>query len=441
MVMLNSGRTEVALVRDILLPKMQTERARLDDIDKWMRWDPNEIQVPRTAAQEKKYLAQLSESPWLMLVVNTLSQQLIAETARSSETDDVDALMRPWFRNRMQSRQRAIHHAACGYGYAYTTVMPGDNGAVIRGYSPRDMYAVYQDPVVDEYPEFAIRKRGDHYLLIDSEAVHTLGMENGQLVYISHEIHGVGIVPVVRYSNAIDLEGRMPGEVEPYIGVAKRINQTTNDRMLVQHHNSWKVRTATGLDSDASADDKAKEKLRLGQEDMLVGGEGVQFGTLDETSVEPLTKAEDKDVGTLAAVSQTPAHSLTGNMINLSADAITEARAMLDTKAGQRKLAYGDSHAQTLRLAAHIENRERDAQDFTIQMQWADLESRSMSQAADALGKMATMLGIPPEMLWDRIPTVTAQEAVKWREYREKHPPADVVLANALKNQSNGADG
>lgn len=431
----------VGLVTDVLLPGMQKERAELDVIDKWMRWDPNEVQMPRTAAQEKKYLAKLSETPWLMLVVNTLSQQLIAETARSSEVDDVKALMTPWFRNRMQSRQRAIHHAAVGYGYAYTTVMPGDAGSVIRGYSPRDLHVVYQDPVVDEYPVYGLRKRGDHYLLIDEEAVHTVGMEDGRIVYITHDIHDVGVPPIVRYSNAIDLEGRTPGEVEPYVGVAKRINQTTNDRMLIQHHNSWKVRTATGLDGEGSPEDKAKEKLRLSQEDILVGGPDVQFGTLDETSVEPLTKAEDKDVGTLAAVSQTPAHSLTGNMINLSADAITEARAMLDTKAGQRKLAFGDSHSQTLRLSAHIEGRERDAQDFTLQMQWADLESRSMSQAADALGKMATMLGIPPEMLWDRIPTVTAQEAVKWREYRDKNPSADVILANALKQQSNGVDG
>ncbi len=46
------------------------------------------------------------------------------------------------------------------YGYSYTTVMPGvldadagtQGAAVIRGRSPRDMYAVFADPVEDEYP-------------------------------------------------------------------------------------------------------------------------------------------------------------------------------------------------------------------------------------------------------------------------------------------------
>lgn len=439
MVMSHSG--VVTLATEVLLPGMLSEKPILDEIDKWMRWDPEEVQLPRTAAQEKKFLAKLSETPWLMLVVNTLSQQLIAETVRSSEIDKVDPLWGPWLRNRMASRQRAIHKAAVGYGYAYTSVMPGDTGAVIRGYSPREMFAVYQDAAVDEYPEYSIRRKGDHYYVLDGEALYTLGMEDGRLVYIEHKTHDVGVTPVVRYSNEIDLEGRTPGEVQPYIRTAQRINQTTNDRLLIQYNNSWKVRTATGLDSDVPQEQRAAEKLRLSQEDILTGGEGVEFGTLDETSVEPLTKAAEADVGTLAAVSQTPAHALTGNMINLSADAITEARAMLDTKAGQRKLAFGDSHAQTLRLAAHIENRPRDAADFTIQIQWADLESRSMAQAADALGKMSTMLGIPPEMLWDRIPTVTTQEATQWRTYKQANPSAEYVLADSLRRQSNGVDG
>lgn len=431
----------VTLATEVLLPKMQTERQELDRIDKWMRWDPEEVQVPRKATEEKKFLAKLSETPWLMLVVNTLAQQLVAESVESSRHDVSSTVWGPWIRNRMQSRQRAIHHAALGYGYAYTTVLPGDQGAVIRGRSPRDMFAVYQDPVTDEYPAYTIRKSGDHYFILDEEAEYTLGNEDGRLIYITHQVHGVGVPPVVRYSNAIDLEARTPGEVEPYIGVAKRINQTTNDRMLIQHHNSWKVRTATGLDADKSADDREREKLRLAQDDILVGGEGVDFGSLDETSVEPTMKAAKADVETLAAVSQTPAHSLTGNMINLSAEAITEARAMLDNKAMQRKLAFGDSHAQTLRLAAHIENRAQDAADFSLQIKWADLESRSMSQAADALGKMATMLGIPPELLWDRVPGVPADVAEKWRKYAREHPRPEQQLADALSRQSNGADG
>jgi hypothetical protein len=429
------------LANNVLIPGWQLERQRLDLIDNWYRWDPDKVRVPAHADQEEKYLRDLAETPWLGLVVTTVAQQLVGELIRSGDGRDVDPIWKPWQRNRMPSRQRAIHRAALAYGYAYTTVMPGDTGAVIRGYSPRDMYAVYQDPVEDEYPMYYLRVRGSHYIVVDEEAVYTLGMENAGLTFIEYKLHNAGVCPAVRYSNQIDLEGRTPGEVEPFIPLAKRINKTTFDRLLVQHHSSWKVRTATGLEDPKDDADNERRKLVLRQNDILTGGEGVHFGTLEETSPEGLIKAGETDIETLAAVSQTPAHALTGKMINLSADAITEARAMLDLKAGERKVGFGDSHVQTLRLASHVEGRHEDAEDFTLVMDWADLESRSMSQAADALGKMATMLGIPPEKLWDRVPGITPDIAKGWLEYKKLNPSADEQLAAAINTQSNGTDG
>lgn len=434
----------VELAHDVLIPGLTNERPMLDRVDSWFRWDPEKVEVPNRAAQEEKQLRDLSETPWLSLVVTTIAQQLVAELVRSSEVAETSAIWKPWQRNRMQSRQRAIHRAALAYGYAYTTVMPGDSGAVIRGYSPRQMFAVYQDSVVDEYPMYYVRKIGNRYEIVDESAVYTLierqtdrGM---RLEYVEHREHRVGVAPAIRYSNQIDLEGRTPGEVEPFIPLAKRINKTSFDRMLAQHFNSWKVRTATGLEKPATREEGEQQKLLLRQQDILVGDEGVTFGSLPETQLDGFINAWESDVEALAAVSQTPAHALTGKMINLSADAITEARSILDLKANERKIGFGDSHAQTLRLAAHVEGRERDAADFSLSIQWADLGSRSLSQAADALGKLATQLGIPAEKLWDRIPGVSAEDVTSWLKWRDDHPPEASLLASALRGQINGSD-
>lgn len=440
----------VELAQDVLLPGAQVEWQRLDLIDNWYRWSPEKLKLPEQANAEHRQIRDIAETPWLTLVVTTVAQQLVAETARSISGRKLDAFWAPWQNNRMPSRQRAIHRAALAYGYSYTTVLPGvldssgdsKSSAVIRGRSPRDLFAVYQDPVEDEYPMYYLLKRGNHFLIVDEEAVYTLGNgTSGKLEYIEHSIHGVGVAPAIRYSNQIDLQGRTPGEIEPFIPLAKRINKTTWDRLVNQHFNSWKVRTATGLEEPKDEEEARKRKLLLMQGDILTGGDGVEFGTLPETSPEGLIKAEERDVNTLAAVSQTPAHSLTGNMINLSADAITEARAMLDMKAGERKVGFGDSHAQTLRLAAHVEGREEDAADFNVVIDWTDFQSRSMSQAADALGKLATQLGIPPEKLWDRIPGVTPDIADGWLRYKQQNPSAEEQLANALRGQASGADG
>jgi hypothetical protein len=56
----------------------------------------------------------------------------------------------------MDARQTGIHRAAMQYGAAYATVLPGDTGPVIHGYSPRRMTAIYQDPEIDDWPFMAI---------------------------------------------------------------------------------------------------------------------------------------------------------------------------------------------------------------------------------------------------------------------------------------------
>lgn len=434
------------LANDVLIPAAQAEWGRLDVIDGWMRWNPQQIEVPNHASKEQRDLRDLAESGWMRLVVTSLNQQLFAEhcsssTRKPAKGEIVAPIMGPWMRNRMESRQRAIHRAALAYGYAYSTVMPGDLGSVIRGRSPRDMYAVYQDPVVDEFPMYYLLKSGTNgFLVVDEEAQYRLQRENGKLVYVTHDYHDNGYAPAVRYSNQIDLEGRTPGEVEPLIKEAKRVHKTTYDRLLQQHFNSWKVRYATGLDMPDDPAERDRIKLLLEHSSILVGEEGVTYGTLDQTLLDGIIHAEDRDVETFAAVAQTPAHALTGKMANLSADAISESRAMLDLKAGERKLGFGDSHVQTLRIAAHQEGREEDANDFTLRMEWRDLGSRSLTQAADALGKMATMLGIPPEMLWSRLPGVSPDEAARWKRYAEEHPSAETRLANALRVQADGPD-
>lgn len=430
----------IELANDLLIPEHQQIKRELDVIDGWWHTDPEKIDLPNKTSQEHRELRALSEDRWLALVVTTVAQQLAVEGIRSTRKDfDVDAMWRPWLRNRMKSRQKAIHYSAIGYGYAYTVVKPGDTGAVIRGRSPREVYAIYADASVDEYPMYYMDTRNG-VTITDEEADYILANDHGRLVLTETRIHGVGVAPLVRYSNNIDLEARTPGEVEPYIPTAKRINKTTYDRMLTQHHNSWKIRTATGLDDPGTSEGREEQKLLLRQGDILTGGEHVQFGSLPETSLDGFTAAKKDDVQTLASTSQTPSHALTGDIINLSADAITEARSMLDLKAGERKLAFGDSHAQTLRLSAHIEGRADDAADFSLDTQWADLESRSMNQAADALGKLSTMLGIPPELLWDRIPSVSADEAKMWKEFRKNNPTDQQLLASALRGQANGTD-
>jgi hypothetical protein len=431
----------LALAQDRLIPVYETEKRHLDWIDQWYRWDPEKAPLPRQADKEAKYLLDLARTPWLGLVVTTVAQMLYLERIysgqRSAEDVSLDDHWGPWQRNDMESRQIPVHRAALAYGLSYTVTLPGVPGAVIQGVSPRQGLAVYADVADDEFPMYFLWKKPQakaiHWRVLDEEKVHFLAQDDpgSRLEYIEERPHDMGVCPAVRYANQLDLEGRAPGDIEPLIPTAGRINKTDYDRLLAQHYNSWKVRTATGLDESANT---SETKMRLRQQDILTGGEGVQFGTLDETSLEGFIKAHESDLETLAGTSQTPV-SAYGKLVNVSAEGLVEMRASLRAKVLERQKSFGGSHVRTLRLAAIAEGRDVDAADFTIEGRWADVEAVTMAQAVDALGKASQMLGVPGQLLWDRIPGVDLTTAQSWRKWTEEHPSPDEVQAQAVARQ------
>lgn len=428
------------VVRDQLFPAWRRERERLDDIDRWYRWEQKPIQLPRKATPELRALAELSKTPWLGLVVTAAAQCMYVDNYRSpidtdGPTEGWTGPWRTWHANDFDQRQGQVHRGALGYGYSFVTVLPGANGdgptSVMRGVSPRKMYAVYGEPAEDDWPMFAMRvdvqdDKSHLVRLYDEEAVYFLSVDStgDKVEFIEWRRHGAGVTPVVRYTNMLDLDGRSPGEVEPFIPAAARINKTAFDRMLTQHYASWKVRYATGMAEPDDEEEKNRKKLQLRQDDILVAEDpDTNFGTLDATPLDGFISAWRSDIEALAAVSQTPTHALTGQLVNLSAEALAAARASLTQKVYERQRSFGKSHAQALRLAAALEGDESHAADVMGRVTWQDMEIRSMSQAVDALGKAAQMLKVPVQALWARIPGVEKSDVDEWLEMAQQADP------------------
>lgn len=430
------------LVIKDLYPQWLVERERLDVVDSWLGSNHPTPYTPKTATTEYKRLADRSSTPWLGLVVTSVAQALYVEGYRSPSEQADSSGWRRWQVSGLDARQIAVHRSALGYGSAYVTVLPaqspltGETVAMIRGVSPRQMMAFYNDPAGDEWPLYALRvkktKSGQDMELYTPTDIrrYRATTTGGNITFAGSTPHKARVCPVVRFTNMLDLEGRTPGEVSPFIPVAARVDQTTFDRLLVQRFASWVVRTVSGLSLSDSAEvtgeTAAEAKLRLSVEQLLVAEDpDTKFGTLAATPLDGFIAAHEADIKALAAVTQTPAHELLGSLANLSAEALAAARASLTAKVEERKHSFGESWEQALRLAGFVDGDQAAAQDLDSQVRWKDTEIRSLAQAADALGKLAQMLSVPVELLWEKIPAWTQQ---------------DVERAKALAAQGGGLE-
>lgn len=442
------GERAFATPRDVetyvtktLWPAFEAERSRLRLIDLWYKGEQANPNVPRGATSELRNLLALSKTPWLGLVVTTIAQAMYCDGYRSPEAKANSSQWRTWNANSFDVRQIAIHRAALAYGYSFAVALPGlgpdgeTKTSVLRGVSPQRMFAVWEDPAADDWPIYAMKvepERGGTVELkvLDDTYVHTLIRNADGVVWQKSEAHSAGVCPVVRYCNQLDLDGRTPGEVEPFIPVASRIDKTLFDRLMVQHFNSWKVRYISGMANFADTEEEANaKKFKLRQNDILVSEDpDTKFGTLDETNLAGFIESASADIESLAAVAQLPNHLLTGKMVNLSAEALAAARAPLTQKVHERQVSFGAAHSQLLRLSAKLEGDLDAANDVMARITWQDVEVRSLSQAVDAYGKAAQMLGIPRRYLWGRLPGVTQSDVEEWIDHALDDDPLDKFL-------------
>lgn len=135
-------------------------------------------------------------------------------------------------------------------------------------------------------------------------------------------------------------------------------------------------------------------------------------------------------VGHLAAQTRTPQHYLIGKMANLAEGALLAAETGLVKRVDEKTLWYGQGLREMARLIALAKGEDRKAEALRSgRVLWADTESRSHAQMADALLKLK-QLGFPFEWLalrYGLTPTEVA-DVVKMRQAEaEMDPVAEIT--------------
>lgn len=430
---------DVRAAAQALLAARRAEAERLDRIHDAVCGRVNDIYVPQKATKEYRQLVDQSRFNVLPLVVTSVAQALYVDGYRTGDGRESEVWDRVWQPNRMDARQAGLFRAAVQYGASYALVLPGDPVPVITPISPRRCTALYEDPMADEWPQLALvwgsstSKDGATVhtaRLLDDTNVHTLRIGESVTTVTRTDQHGLGVCPLVRYVDGYeDLDDGPSGKVEPLIPVQRQLNQTTYSLLMAQQYAAFRQRWVAGMTIEEDAAGRPIEPFDVGVDRMLHAEDAdARFGEFGQTDLGGYLDSRDKALLYIASVAQIPPHNLVvGNAVsNISAEALAALEAGHRQDIAEHQTSFGESVEQTMRLAGRAMGDTATWEDTSGEVVWRDTTPRSLAQVADAWGKVAQMLGVPPQELWDRLPGVTQQDVRRWRSAAED----DDVLAN-----------
>lgn len=429
-----SKKDALDAARAILRGARTAEAPRLDRIKSWMT--PGvvpTVEIPVDAPDVMRRLAAKADTNYLPLVAKAFSQRLKVDGYYSSSSPERSPAWQYWRRNRMNARQTGTIRAAITYGAAYELLLPGTNGPVSQGLSPRRMTAVYQNPASDEWPMLALDVDGSMMRLFDETNVYYIGVENkprglfeaetenllaGRMDYIESRAHDAGVCPVVRFQDRMLLDGEEQfGIIEPLIALQSRINETTFGMLVAQFFAAFKQRYVLGWIPQTEAD-----AMKAAASDVWYFADpDVKVGQFAETDLTRYIDAKNDAKRDLAAIGQISLQSMGADGIsNISAEALASLQDSQAAEGDEMATSLGESFEQWFRLACHLDGDEVGAADFESEVRYADKTARSFAQTVDGLGKLAQMLGVPVEILWEKIPDMSDTDIQRATQLRRR---------------------
>ncbi|MFH9728316.1 phage portal protein [Streptomyces sp. NPDC017254] len=219
----------------------------------------------------------------------------------------------------------------------------------------------------------------------------------------------MGLVPMVELPNKPMLVDEPMSDVQGVIAMQDAINLLWAQLFTASDYASFPQRVILGaepptipkLNSAGEIVGKQLVDIQKFAVDrvMMFSGKDTKIDQWQAANLAMYTGIIEVAVGHLAAQTRTPQHYLIGKMANLSADSLLAAETGLVQRCDEKKLWFGQGLREVARLIALAKGQEAKARALRSgRVLWADSESRSHAQMADALLKLK-QLGFPFQWL------------------------------------------
>lgn len=371
--------------------------------------------VPGEDQAEFTQLLNRARLNWCRKVIDISSRRLVLGSITSPRSPGAaKTLWAVWEACNMGVKSKIAQRSALRYGLSYVQVgrrRGGDQGTVIRPMSP--MRTVHDiDPDEPEVPRTVMSVAYDdtdpmsptRYWLWTTDEWWIINPRPRRRAdrIVGHGPHNMGRVPVVVLRNQPDEDGGWASDLVGLTDVQDGINQTLADRLMTQSYGAYKQWLLIGWSPELDNDGNPKNTLRPAvNRFMFLDDDPAKVKPFEftATDLDPILKAVESDVQHMAALSDTPAHYLLGQMVNISAEALKAAESALTSKVGDRQEWFSDGWEDVFRLVA---TQEGITPDPALQAKWKDTEPYSEAQRMDALTKKKA-LGVPDEVIWSEM--------------------------------------
>lgn len=251
------------------------------------------------------------------------------------------------------------------------------------------------DPYLIESAQFAAYTGYDPYNWADWSAIPATGWE----LRADPIVNPFGVVPVVPLTNRPRILGWGESEITDVIPILDAINKLGTDLLTASEFYSTPRRWVTGIEIQVDANGRPIDPFTTQKgRNWLAESEGTKFGTFDSSELTSFTNAITALTQQFAATASLPPHYVMLQREPASADAIRSSEAPLVNKVRRKMRSFGGSWEQVMRLAMAIVDGYVRPGLHAMETQWADPESRTIAQSADAATKLS-QIGVPMEQL------------------------------------------
>lgn len=375
-----------------------------------------------------------ARTPWASLVIDQAAERMTVTGFRVVTPDEADSdadadrlCWDVWQANQADAPSQSAFRAMLLHARAHILVEPVEGGLPRLSFEHPAVMAVHRSGGAGRTA--AALKRwvdGDTEVAVLWDASGAVRLERsrrsgGDWAPSPSPVASVpGMVPVFEMANQPDLLGGARSDLDGLYPTLDRCAQSIADRITTQLFASTKVRYLIGVEPEYDEDGNPTQGTLKMQTDrlLLIENPEAKAGVFDASDLRQFIEVAKSDIAALAALSRLPTYLLSGDLVNVSREALESLSQGLVSRVEQRQVWASAALSDAMRTALLLLGDDRVADPRTrVEPIWKPVVEPSPAVTAQAAATLVQAGILSPTGAQDMVLGLTPSEREKAAQY------------------------